>query len=676
MSFYRLIKPDWGKPLLDNGKPNPKFVQDVVGPNTHEGHNFTPEFIAEKNQQGYNCYFFPNHPSKDVYAEGVISLAGRHIDVFNFVFVDMDLKDKVYATKEDFIQKVAQFPVKPTMVVNSGNGVHAYWRVDGLKRDEYVFAQLALIKYFNTDDSIYTVLQLMRLPGYMNTKRHGDPVLASIVEEVSSGQTYTLDHFPKELFQALTNEDLLRGQKHLDRLDGKLTSLAPEFVNLDEIPEKFFDFIHDPKNKRAYDLWTTPKGDGTGDRSSADMALANLLFKHNFNRKEAISIISNTQKALSHANRKHYTELTVDKVYAEKLNSKFMTVGQRNRTIDEDKNLGALVRSTAYFDTSVLGNPWRKREITGLIAGTGIGKTTLTLKWMKDCIENNPDNDDIFVFFSLEMAVGEIVSRWNKLVGKDSPLADRLYVIGNETDSFEPRNIGLQEILEDGRELKKLTGKNIGMMAIDHVGIIAKHIDTRKNYTFGIDSEMNSGYGAIRTLSTNSICNQLKVLTKMLDTHTVLLTQTTKEKGVGDLPIDKDGAYGISNYENIVDRIITIWQPLKLVQHQTKINFMAWQYVKIRSKHEDDKITTNEPKLLTFEMSTGDLKATTPEEYQEFMRLYPATHELRESMMKKKGGVGYSIHVGVDSLNRAKAALGIVSNNGEQKNDLGKAQSN
>lgn len=669
MNFYRLIKPDWAKPLLKNNKPNPDFVQEINDPkDTHEGCDFTPEFIQQKNEMGYNCYFFPNHPSSNVYAAGVIALAGKHIDVFEYVFVDMDLKDKIYTSKEEFVKKLSEFPVKPTMVLDSGNGIHAYWNIHNLTRDEYVFTNLALLKHFQTDESVFTTLQLMRLPGSKNTKRFQDYVQTKIDVEASSGQVYTLDQFPNEIFQAMTPEEIARGQKHLDRLDGKLTINAPEFVNIDEIPEKFFDFINEPKNKLSLDLWMRPK-ETYGDRSGADMKLANILFKNNFNRKEALAIISNTQKALSHGNRKHYSEITIDKVYTEKLNTKFRTVAQHNRTVDEDKNLGALVKSTSYFDSSVLGNPWRKRELTGLIAGTGVGKTTVTLKWMKDCIENNPDNDDIFVFFSLEMSVGEIVEKWNKLVGKESALAERLYVIGKETEVFEPRPIGLQEILEDCNELRKLTGKEIGMMAIDHVSIIDRHIDMRKKYKFGIDSEMNSGYGNIRTLSLNSLCTQLKVLCKQLDTHIVVLTQTTKGKGVGDLPIDKDGAYGISGYENIMDRIITIWQPLKLVQHQTKTRFLAFQYAKIRNKHVDDKIQTDEPKLLTFDLSSGDLRSTTQEEYLEFSRLYPTVSEIRTARIKQTGGVGYSIHVGTDHLSKVKSNPGGTD-------DLAKVQPN
>jgi hypothetical protein len=672
VSFYRLIKPDWSKPLLDNGQSNPRFVKEIKDhKNTHEGCNFSDEFIKQKNEEGYNIYFFPNHPSKNVYDEGVVALSGKHIDVFNYLFVDMDLKDKVYASKEEFLTKLNQFPLKPSMVVNSGNGIHAYWAVSDLTRDLYVFSQLCLIRYFNTDESVYTVLQLMRLPGYNNTKKHDNPIAAEILSDYSSGSSYSINDFPQEVL-TLTDDDKIRGQKHLDRLDGKLTIHAPEFVNIDEIPEKFFDFINDTKNKMAFDLWMTPK-ETYGDRSGADMKLANLLFKSGFNKKEALSVISNTQKALSHGNRKHYAETTIDKVYTEKLNSKFMTVGQLNRTADADKNLGDLVKTSWWLDTGVLGNPMRKRELTGIIAGPGVGKTSTTLKLIKDAIKNNPENDDIYAFFTLEMAVGEIQNKWNALCKDEPTLADRLYVIGNENEKFEPRNIGMQEILEDCLELKKLTGKNLGMIAIDHIGLISKHIDIRKKYTFGIDSEQNAGYGNIRTLGLNTIARQMKPLCKQLDTHIILLTQTTKEKGVGDLPIGKDGAYGISDYENIMDRIFTVWQPLKLVQGMTATRLMAWQYVKIRNQSVNDKIQIDHPKLMSFDLATGNIEPCTQAQYEEFSMLYPKTVEMRKAMVKKEGGVGYSIHISQDVLNKTKNLLGIPSGD---KNDLGKVQSN
>jgi hypothetical protein len=509
----------------------------------------------------------------------------------------------------------------------------------------------------------------------MNTKDPDNYKLAHVKNELSSNSLYRLDQFPVELWSALDGKDKARGQQHIDRIEGRITINTADFIeNIDELPESFLEFISNPKNSSAKNLWLNPKGPPHNDRSKSDLSLTNILFKNGFNRKEAFKILSNSQKALTHANRTQYAEYTVDKVYSEKL-SKFKTVAQYNNTIDGDKHLGALVNPSKEFDAEVLGNLWRKRELTGLIAGTGVGKTTVTLRWFRDAIKNNSHNDDIYVFFSLEMAAGEIVDRWNKLVGKDSDLAHRLYVIGAENEKFEPRTIGLQEILEDCQELRQYTGKNIGMLAIDHVGIISKHIDIRKKHTFSIDSEQGSGFGNIRTLSLNTLCNQLKVLNKMLDTHIIVLTQTTKEKGSGDLPIDKDGAYGISNYENIMDRIITIWQPLKRVQEMTPIRFLAWQYVKIRNKSVDDKLQEGQPRLMTYDLISGDFRNSTPEEYIEFQRLFPVTIERREAMIKKKGGVGYSIHIPAETLSKLKTSLGLATS-GASNGTMGQVQPN
>lgn len=672
MGFYRLIKPDWAKPLLANDEANPNFVEEIQGPDVIEGYNYSEDELKQMNGVGYNVYFFPNHPSKDVYSEGIKHLSGKHIDVFDFVFVDMDLKDKVYATKEDFLKKVNEFPLKPTMVVNSGNGVHVYWQIEGLTKESYVITQLALINYFKTDPSVFTVLQLMRLPGYMNTKRHKDYVPAAVIESHSSGEIYTLDRFPQDIYN-LPDDVVTRGQNHLAKLDGRLKIDLPFDVNLDELPDKFIEFISNPKNEVPKKLFMDPKG-FSGDRSRADMTLTNILFKAGFDKKEALAVIANTQKAISRGpNRNYYANLTVDKVYDEQKNEKYLTVGQKLRTQDNQKNLGQLVRGPWYLDYEVLGNPWRKKEVLGLIAGTGVGKTAKALKIIKDTIENNPDNDDIHVFIELEMPEADIIDRWIKLVGSTSKLADRLYVIGNEDEKGEPRNIGLQEIVEICQDLKKMTGKNIGTLVVDHIGIVSRHIDTNKKYTFGIQSEPNSGYGNVRTLSLNSLATQMKPLAKLLNLFLMVLTQTTKEKGIGDLPVDKDGAYGISQYENIMDRIITIWQPLMRVQNQSKYRFLAWQYVKIRNKHNNDKLQTHEPKLLTYIMETGDLKMTTQEEYSEFQRLLPMAADARDKIQKKKAD-GYSINLNTTKLDSVQLALAERNKQKEQANGVSKVQ--
>lgn len=657
--FYRLIKPNWAKPKLTNGDANPDFIESIQGPDVIEG-CFDKSAVKELNQAGYNAYFFPNHPSRNVYQEdGIRHLSGKHIEVFNYIFVDMDLKDGVYKSKEEFINILKSFPIKPTMTVESGNGVHSYWKIDGLTREQYVISQMALINHFKTDESVWTVLQLMRVPDTFNTKQHGNYKEVKINPEVSSGEIYNLGQFPETIW-AIPEERQVKATNHLNKLDGKLEIQLNEEVNVDELPDSFVNLMMEQEN--IYQLFNNPT-ETYGDRSGADMKLSNVLFSKGISKKDALLVLANTQKALSKGpSRFEYAQMTVDKAYVDRTKNKFMTVGQRLKSgFTYDK--GKPVNGPYFWDFGVLHKTWKKSQVLGLIAGSGVGKTSITLKIIKDTIENNfESNDDVFVFVTLEMPEQEIVERWIQLVGENSPLADRLYVIGNEDESGEPRNIGLQEIYEYCKDIKMATGKEIGALAVDHFGLISSHIDIRKKYTFGVNSEKDTGWGDIKTISNNMMATQLKTLAKLLDTFMIILTQTTKEKGAGDTPIDKDGAYGISQYENIMDYIITAWQPLMRIQDRSPHYFLAWQYAKIRHKHKLDKIKTHQQKLLTYDMDTGDLRPPSESEYMVFTELLPEAIKVREELAKKKSSE-YSRSVSMADLKKVTQNLHIVQNN-------------
>ena len=368
-----------------------------------------------------------------------------------------------------------------------------------------------------------------------------------------------------------------------------------------------------------YELFNNPQS--YGDRSSADMKLINQLYNKNISKKDALAVAANTQKALDKGlHRFDYAQATVDKAYVDRTKNHFKTVGEMLQG-GIKKTLREHVNGPSFFDC--LENKWAKKQVLGLIAGSGVGKTAVTLKIFYDMIANNPDNDDLFVFFSLEMPVEEIIERWLNLVGEND-LADRLIVIGNEDENDNPRNIGIQEVYEYCDDIKKARGCNIRAVGIDHIGILSQHIDMRKKHLFGARNEQVFSNDHIRTVSINNICTQMKSLAKMLDTFLILLTQTTKEKGVGYKPIEKDAAYGISQYENIVDYIIGLWQPLMLVQSNCETKFLAWQYCKIRNKHKKDPMSTNEFKTLVYCLESGDLKIPTDIDVDVFKELLPA----------------------------------------------------
>ena len=625
MMFYRFIPPVW---LKEQGA----HVKEGI---------FNKEEVVAANEIGNGVYWFPNHPSKDIYKEGKKYISGRDVDVFNYVFIDMDLKDGIYATKLDFLKKISEFELPPNKIIDSGNGVHAYWKINDLKRCEYTFTQMKLIRHFSTDESVWTVLQLMRVPGSVNTKDQDNWKNAEIIYE--DDKNYNVDAF--SFLPGLSAGDLNKCTGHLDKLDGKTQIKLMDDVNLDEIPDSFIDLML--ANPMAYELFNNPAS--YGDRSSADMKLINLLYNKDIPKKDALAVASNSQKALDKGvHRFDYAQATVDKAYVDRTKNKFKTVADLIKS-GSKRVERSLVKGPSFFDCLVSG--WAKKQVLGLVAGSGVGKTATTLKIFRDMIENNiNDNDDLFVFFSLEMPEQEIIDRWIDLVGDKTELHSRLIVISNEDENDEPRAIGIQEVYEYCTDIKKATGKGIGAVGIDHIGIISRHIDTRKKHTFGVDNDMDSGFGDMRRISINNLCTQMKALAKMLDTFLILLTQTTKEKGIGYRPIEKDAAYGVSQYENIVDYMIGLWQPLMLVQNQADTKFLSWQYCKIRTKSKDDPMTTGEYKTLVYDLNSGDIRVPSDVEHDIFRELLPSQIEAAKA---KDGNVetSYSRSIDINEIN-------------------------
>ena len=327
----------------------------------------------------------------------------------------------------------------------------------------------------------------------------------------------------------------------------------------------------------------------------------------------------------------------------------FKSVGEKLR-LGEYKNFEMdLVGGPDYFDC--LEHKWAKTRMLGLIAGSGIGKTSATLEIFRAMVENNRDNDDIFIFFSLEMPEKEIAQKWERLTGGDYKYADRLFVVGNEDDEGEPRNISLQDIVWFSEDIMKQTGKKIASIAIDHIQIVNNVVDITKSPSFTAEGEMDGGNKDRRRLSVHGLCKGLKDVAKILDTFLIILTQTTKAKGVGDIPLGKDACYGASGYEWLVDYIITLWQPLMRVYKDTNLRVTGWQYVKIRHSSKNDRMRTYDQRVLHFDQDTERMRPLTEQEQEEFESLLPLAEELRKKVEEKKDS-GYK-----NSLTMKKLAL-------------------
>lgn len=110
------------------------------------------------------------------------------------LFADME---NITVDKAQAVIETANLP-GPTVLVNSGHGVHAYWRLAELMVDlaAWTAIQKRLISVLHSDEAIHDPGRLLRLPGFTNV--NGEPKLAHLVEAYPE-RRYAVDVFDAAL---------------------------------------------------------------------------------------------------------------------------------------------------------------------------------------------------------------------------------------------------------------------------------------------------------------------------------------------------------------------------------------------------------------------------------------------------------------------------------------------
>lgn len=574
--IYRCILPIWAKEKFPN---LPKVV---------EGDMDTAE-VQALNAQGYNIYFLPNGTS---FYDPKVTVEGSHIDEFNYVLVDMDLKDGNYASKEEFLSVLDT--LAPTFVVDTGNGIHAYWQVSDLDAMNYLKLTRRMMRHFCTDPAVGQIFQLMRAPGTKNTK---DPSnLKDCVVLSQTSRTYTCEELDG-LLPMLTKEDEAHCKQHFEKTY-RLTSSQTQVD--DKIPLKFTKLLRD--NREVHELWTNP-GE---DRSKADYRLGHLMFANGFTRAEAASVLVNCPKALSRApmHRLNYAEGILDKIWTYEirqaeddisLSQTVLEILQKNA----DSPKGTRFPCHAYVDATHHG--FRLGQVMGLVAGSGVGKTAMALNLFKWFVELNPDFDHLFV--PLEQPAHEIAERWKTLCGEDDRLHSKVHIMSNYAEDGSFRHLSFDEVKEHILRLQRVTGKKIGCVVIDHIGALKKK---------GKDGENQD---------LMDICHSMKAFAIETNTMLVMQSQAPREKaGIGDLELNKDAAYGTVYFESYCDYLITIWQPLKRMYHDAECpTVTAFKFCKIRHKKRNkDHIQEDVSYRLYFDPDREAFRELTQKEEETF----------------------------------------------------------
>lgn len=549
-------------------------------PKVEEG-EFSDEKLKDLNSAGYNIYYLPNYPS--TYNPSV-PVDGSHIDTFRFVFADLDLKHGAYKNEEEFKEKVLKEGPEPTYVVHSGHGVHVYWQVSDLDALNFLKLQRRICRKFNTDDAVSKIYQLMRTPNTVNTKVKGQ---FKLCEEVySSDKVYTCEQLDT-LLPPISQKDEDYCKQHYDKTYNLTAPIAVD----DKIPLKFAELIR--RNQEVKDIWSCL----VDDRSKGDYRLGHIMLAHDFTKEEALSVLVNSAKALSRApvHRISYATGIVDKIWAyeqglpsSELSSSVADILEASGEALE----GTRFRCWKWVDDTEAG--FRLGHIIGLVAGVGVGKTAVALNMFMGFVQNNPEYDHFFI--PLEQPKEEIAARWRTMCQGNTSLHSKVQVLSNYDKDGGYRNLSLEEIKQYILQYKKRTGRKVGAVVIDHIGVLKKKTKDGENQ--GI----------------MDICHEMKAFAMAINCMLIMQSQAPREKaGIGDLELDKDAAYGTVFFEAYCDYLITVWQPLKRCYKEEGCpTVTAYKFCKIRHKMQgSDVILEDNPYMVFYDPATQRMQELT-----------------------------------------------------------------
>jgi len=572
VTLVRMLSPQW---LMDKEPTRRRVIEGL----------FSTDEILAMNAEGMNAYYLPNGPKE--YVPGT-TVDGSLVDNFQWVFVDCDLKDGKYASKDAFIEALTNVP-EPSLIVDSGHGVHAYWKVSDLDAMAYLRLSRRLIRALNTDEAVGQIFQLMRLPETLNTKQEHNFVLCETLH--TSDTVYTCEQLDKAL-PPIAHNDEAYCQQHYD----KTYNVDRKNLNIDDtLPPKFGALL--ASNHEVKDIWAG----GASDRSKNDYRLGHIMLAHGFTRDEAASVLVNSAKALGRlpVHRASYAENIIDKIWTFESATPEVKA-QTSPTVRDILSKGEeTVKGTRFpcnklIDDTVHG--FRLGQVIGIIGGSGVGKTTLTLNAFLWFAENNPEYHHFF--FSLEQPIGEIASRIRTICGINDSLYDKIHIVSNYAESGEYRHMSIDMVQEHITTWQKETGLKAGAIVIDHIGVLEK--STKNGEADGLIS----------------ICRKMKAVAQATNTMLIMLSQAPREKaGIGDLELDKSAAYGTVFFESFVDYCICLWQPLKRTYTQGAPTVMAVKFAKIRHKLQNkDRIKEDTCYQFFFDPETERVRELTQDE--------------------------------------------------------------
>lgn len=223
-------------------------------------------------------------------------------------FLDLDYgsshqKKNIPPTEKDAIALVMRMPCPPTYIVNSGNGLHAYWMLkeffliknedDRKLVDSISYSWQAKCKKLAADfdwdiDSTFDLARILRVPGTLNRKTND---LKNVTVLQYSEQTYTIQELQDYLDGVLVSSPSRRVKlANSDDVDALVLDAKAE-VNFNKYSELCRE---EPKFKQSFER--TRKSMKDTSPSSYDMSLATFAANAGWTDQEIVNLIIASRK--------------------------------------------------------------------------------------------------------------------------------------------------------------------------------------------------------------------------------------------------------------------------------------------------------------------------------------------------------------------------------------------
>lgn len=216
------------------------------------------------------------------------------------LYVDIDCKDE--EEKQQSLNQLDSFPVKPSLIIDSGHGCHAYWLLNtpfeiNSKDDKlYIKGVLKGLCEELKADHCYDLSRILRVPYTYNLKDSNNSLLVRIIRN-NSERKYTLQDFEK--YRVVID-------------DIEISDIGLEEV---EVPKRFYEILE--KDKKLKDTWEKNRPDLEDQtRSGYDMSLADQLMSYDFNDSEIAAIMKKSPSGKNKDTTIAYLKHTIGKARA------------------------------------------------------------------------------------------------------------------------------------------------------------------------------------------------------------------------------------------------------------------------------------------------------------------------------------------------------------------------